>query len=455
VQALRARLPRVKLWGQVGGDVANVAADNADNADSADDAAAPVQAWDALTRAGPAGLFRAPWSISPDDEVFIYTGGTTGQPKGVRWRQHDLIGARDFGASPLLGLGPLKSPAHAGQRAAAATPRTALITSPLMHGTGFLSALSAMIGGNATAYPPSRRFDPVETWDEAQRLRASRLTIVGDTFCRPLVDALERFPNRWDLSSLSVVFSAGTLWSAPVKSALLRHLPRLKLLDSLGSSESAGMASSLASADAPAATAIFRIGAHCAVFDDDGARVAPGSGRVGKLAVNGHIPLGYHKDPAKSALAFPVWEGRRWSCSGDMASVDADGTVRLVGRGDQCINTGGEKVYPQEVEERLLREPGVRDAAVLGLEDPRLGQRVCAVVAVENGVPAPTLQALNGALRERLAGYKLPRALLVVADLARTPSAKLRYDLLRQWLRAADAGAANLGPTEFLHWEQA
>ncbi len=431
LEAARPQLTRIKLWIQVGG------------ARASGRSAMPIVHWDDVVAQAAEDRFRTPWGISPDDLVLVYTGGTTGSPKGVMWTHHDLIGVRKFGANALIGLGPLSSPAHAGVRAAETQLRITLIASPLMHGTGFYSALNAMVNGGATAYLPSRRFDPIEVWDEVERLKVSRLTIVGDTFCRPLVEALERHPGRWYLSSLDVVFSSGAMWSTQVKNALLEKLPQLKLLDTLGSSESSGLGSSISTSEDLAQTARFRIGPECAVFSKDGRRIEPGSGEAGYLAVSGYLPLGYYKDPEKSAVAFPVREGRRWSLPGDLATVDANGIVHLLGRGNQCINTGGEKVYPEEVEEALKHCPGVRDAAVLGIDEPRLGQQVCAVIEVADPAAAPTLRELNDALRGQLAGYKLPRGLLVVTHLERTPSAKLRYDLMREWVR--DARAA--GPT--------
>jgi acyl-CoA synthetase (AMP-forming)/AMP-acid ligase II len=452
VRAIAARLPGIKLWIEVG--TPDSAHDPAHD-DPAAGALPPLRPWDAVTQNPHADLFRPSWGISPDDMLFVYTGGTTGYPKGVMWRQCDLVGARAFGANPLSGIGPLASPEAAGPRAAAAQPDVLLIGPPLMHSTGYHSAINSLMNGGTVALLPSRRFDAEEIWSEAARLKAERLIIVGDTFCRPMVEALDRNPGRWDLSSLKSMVSSGTMWSAPVKAALLKHVPQLMLMDGLGSTESVGMAVSVTTIDTPVATADFQIGEHCAVFNEDGRRVQPGSGEIGRLAVSGYLPLGYHKDPKKSAAAFPVWEGQRWSCAGDLASVDADGKVHLFGRGNQCINTGGEKVYVEEVEEFLKQQPGVLDAAVLGLDDPRLGQRVCAVVTPAPGAAAlPTLAGLNEGLRAHLAGYKLPRSLLVVNDLQRAASAKLRYEVLREWLRAARAKSANPA-LEILHWEEA
>jgi fatty-acyl-CoA synthase len=211
------------------------------------------------------------------------------------------------------------------------------------------------------------------------------------------------------------------------KQGLLRHLPGLTIFDSLGSSEAVGLGASSSAAGAPTETAKFMLGANTGVFTEDRRRVEPGSGERGLLAVSGFLPMGYYKDPEKTARTFWEMEGRRWSVPGDFATVEADGTLRLLGRGSQVINTGGEKVFPEEVEEALKRYPGVRDAAVVGVPDARFGERICAVVEADD---EPTLADLAAHVRGSLAGYKVPRA-LILSPVSRAPNGKLDYKAMR------------------------
>jgi fatty-acyl-CoA synthase len=244
-----------------------------------------------------------------------------------------------------------------------------------------------------------------------------------------MLEALEASPGRWDLSSLKRLGSSGTVWSMENKQGLLKHLPGCAIFDSLGSSEAVGLGASSSAAGATAETAKFMVGPNSAVFTEDGRRVEPGSGERGMVAVSGFLPLGYYKDPEKTAKTFHVFEGRRWSVPGDFATVEADGSLKLLGRGSQVINTGGEKVFPEEVEEAIKRYPGVKDAAVVGAPDPRFGERICAVVEVGGG-EAPTLAALTEHVRLHLAAYKAPRA-LVLAPISRAANGKLDYKAMR------------------------
>ena len=412
---VRGRLPKVKAWIAVG------------------EPGHPVPAWaldyDAIVAAD-VDHFEAPWGRSADDLLIMYTGGTTGMPKGVMWRQEDLFKALGGGANLLLGLGALERVEEAGERAkameASGAPLNITIpVAPLMHATGQFISFGSLIGGGAVATLVSRKFDPGQLFDEVDRLGVSGLIIVGPAFAAPMLDALDANPGRWTMPSLKRIISSGAMWGLENKQGLLKHLPHIMLMDSLGSSEALGLASSTSGGGAAAGTAKFATGPNAAVFTEDGVRVEAGSGVRGLVAVGGYTPVGYYKDEEKSAKTFRIFEGTRWSVPGDWATVEADGSITLLGRGSQVINTGGEKVFPEEVEEALKKFPGVRDAAVVGVPDPRFGERICAVVDFV-GDKAPALAELSAHVKSLLADYKAPRE-LVLAPVVRAPNGKLDY----------------------------
>lgn len=422
---VRGRLPKVKTWICV-----------AEPGFACPDWA---QDYDAITAAAAPADYAAPWGRSADDLLFMYTGGTTGMPKGVMWRQEDLFKALGGGANLLLGLPPLETCAEAGARAAAsAEPQITIPVAPLMHATGQFISFGSLVAGGTVATLTGRRFDPAALFDEVDRIKANGLVIVGPAFAAPMLETLDAHPGRWTLPSLRRIVSSGAMWGAENKNGLLKHLPHIMLMDSLGSSEALGLAGSTSGGGATAGTAKFMAGPNAAVFTEDGRRVEPGSGERGLVAVGGHTPVGYYKDEEKSAKTFRIFEGRRWSVPGDWATLETDGSITLLGRGSQVINTGGEKVFPEEVEEALKRFPGVRDAAVVGVPDPRFGERICAVVDCAAGV-APSLADLAAHVKAHLADYKAPRE-LVLAPVGRAPNGKLDYKAIRT--RALEA----LGP---------
>jgi acyl-coenzyme A synthetase/AMP-(fatty) acid ligase len=235
-----------------------------------------------------------------------------------------------------------------------------------MHGTGLFTSLIVMSLGGSIVTLANRKFDPVELLDTIERDRVNVLVIVGDAFGRPVLEALDAAPDRWDLSALLMIVSSGVIWSEPVKAGFLRRIPSLILADLFASSEAVGMGSSIASSSTSSSTGEFTLGKHARVITAEGRDIEPGSGEVGVLALEGRGPIGYYKDSEKSAGTFKVIDGKRYSIPGDYAMVEKDCTVKLLGRGSVCINTGGEKVYPEEVEEVIKVFPGVRDAAVVG-----------------------------------------------------------------------------------------
>jgi acyl-CoA synthetase (AMP-forming)/AMP-acid ligase II len=410
VDAVRSRVPEVRLWVRVGGDPA--------------DCPTWAIAYDYLVSREVAGPVRAPWGRSPDDQIFIYTGGTTGMPKGVMWRQGTLTGAR-----PAPGTPAAESLAEVATTLAGTGP-VVLPACPLMHATGLFTAFASLRQGGCLVTLEDHGFDPVELLDVIERERVVSLSIVGDVFARPIVDALDAEPGRWDLSSLRAVFSSGVMWSEPVKQSLLKHKPSLVLFDSLGSSEALGLAQSMSTGDGVTATASFRLGEHTRVVTEDGTDVVPGSGQIGMLAQAGVVPEGYYKDEAKTAATFRVIDGVRYVVPGDFAQVEQDGAVRLLGRGSQCINTGGEKVFSEEIEEVLKERDEIVDAAVVGVPDDRWGEAVCALIEPRSGAAIGDDAVINY-VKARLAHFKAPKHVLTVDSIGRSPSGKLDYARLR------------------------
>lgn len=411
VAAVRERLQRVRCWLHVD-----------DGTFDCPEWAVPYE----QAAASQPGQVRLSTARSGDDLVLIYTGGSTGQPKGVMWRQHDLYRVSDTAHDPQdADLG------HVAERllARAAKP-VGLPAAPLMHGTGFVFASSILTRGGTVDTLPSRTFDVEEMLDTIERDRVTALCIVGDAFGRPIVEALDRQPGRWDVSSLQAISSAGMAWSAEVKQRLLQHAPDALLVDLLNSSEASGMGRSIVSRKKPATRTAFTLGKSAFVIDEAGRPIAAGSGRVGRLAVSGHLPLGYYKDPEKTAAVFATVNGIRCSIPGDYATVDSDGAITLLGRGSTCINTGGEKVFPEEVETALLTHPDVLDALVVGMPDERFGESVAAVVQPRSSAQV-TEDELIEHVRSQLARYKAPRRVMLVESVGRGPHGKPDYPAVR------------------------
>jgi fatty-acyl-CoA synthase len=360
-----------------------------------------------------------------DDLIFLYTGGTTGMPKGVMWRNDDLYVALWEMARPGTEPPDPIATVRAGKR----TP-TALPACPLMHGTGLFIALSTLSGGGTVVLIDRPGLESHEVWNTVERDSVQVLTIVGDAFARPLLAALDEEPDRWNLDSLRAITSSGVTWSPETKRGLLAHLPRVTLLDSLGASEGL-MTRNKTTAGAEIRPARFAVNERLKVITPEGIEVKPGSDDKGLLAVGGRIPLGYHNDPEKTDANFKEIHGVRYSLPGDWASVDTDGTIRLLGRGSACINTGGEKVYPEEVELVLRSHPGVFDCVVVGVPDERLGEMVVALIqpTAEHALDEGELRSY---CRTRTAGYKTPKRVLSVESLYRSAAGKADYKILRE-----------------------
>ena len=379
----------------------------------------------------------------------LYTGGTTGRPKGVVWRQEDMffggLGSGNPGGPPItapeqIAASVLDNPAQrlrpflpAGDDTV--TQFVSLALGPLMHASGQWSALGTLLGGGKVVLYGEPHVDMELVLDLLERERVNACNLVGDASARPMLHTLTAQPNRWDLSALRLLGSGGSILSGEVKDALMAALPSvLAIVEGIGSSESPAQAVAVTTrGGAPSESLTFAPKPDTMVVDEATLRpIAAGSGIVGRLATRGRVPLGYHKDPERSARTFVEIDGERWSLPGDMATIDADGTIHLLGRGAMCINTGGEKVYPEEVEAALKSHPAVSDAVVIGAADEQFGQRVVAVVAAANGQPAPSLDALQAHCRTHLAGYKVPRGLHVVPEIPRSPAGKADYAWARE-----------------------
>ncbi|HET9731540.1 MAG TPA: acyl-CoA synthetase [Acidimicrobiales bacterium] len=413
VAALRPRVPKVKLWIRV------------------DDGSGPCPDWavdyEEAAASHPDRVV-TPGGRSGDDLYILYTGGTTGMPKGVLWRQEDILltmnnqalrryeetDSREQVAAKLDGPGPVHLPAC-----------------PLMHGTGAFTSFGAFDTGGSVVTLTNRTFNVVELLDAIQREKVNTMAIVGDAFAKPMLAALDAEPGRWDISSLIMVASSGVMWSEATKQGLLRHHSGMILADAFSSSEALGMGSSVSTGTGAAQTAKFILSPNARVVTEDGRDIEPGSGDIGMVAVGGRQPLGYYKDAEKTARTFKVIDGKRYSIPGDYATVEADGTLRILGRGSVCINTGGEKVYPEEVEEVMKEHPNVLDAVAVGVPDERFGEAICAVVEPR---PGQTVDEgdLIAHVKSKLASYKAPKRVLTVSTIGRAPNGKVDYKRLRQ-----------------------
>jgi fatty-acyl-CoA synthase len=408
IEQARASVPRVRLWLWVD-----------DGTGECPDWAVPYE-----HAAGVAtGTVRAPWGRSPDDLVLVYTGGTTGMPKGVMWRQGDL------------GQGPQADETLESIVAALPEQQSVYLPAcPLMHATALMTSLGNKRQGGTNVTLEGRNFDPVELLDTVDREHVGWFAMVGDAFGKPILRALDEHPGRWTLESLRAIFSSGVMWSEATKQGLLRHKPTLSLLDSLGSSEAPGLANAASSTDGGVtSTATFQPGPNTRVITEDDRFVEPGSGEIGMLGRSGSIPIGYYKDPEKSAATFRLVDGVRFTIPGDWATVEADGSIRLLGRGSVCINTGGEKVFPEEVEEVLKSHASVHDAVVVGVPDEKWGE---AIVAMVEAADPPASDVAEDVLIEHvkslLARFKAPKHVLQVDTIGRAANGKVDYGRLRR-----------------------
>ncbi len=422
VERIRARLPKLKLFIEVddGG------AGKVPVAISYEDAIVGQQPMPRIVR-------------EESDIYMLYTGGTTGMPKGVMYDMGGLARAFASLGFPLLGIA---APADAAEIAPiirgivdAGGRLISLSCAPLMHGTGvWLGAMIPQLGGAEVVTLVSRSLDADEVLRTVQAEEVTNMTIVGDAFAKPIIAAIDRAIDAatpYDLSKLKMIISSGVMWTAEVKEQLLERIEHVILLDAIGSSEGS-MGTSISMKGVPPSTAKFTRNPTTKVFTEDDREVTPGSEETGMVAAGGMVPLGYFKDEAKSARTFRTIDGVRYSFPGDMAMVAADGSLILLGRGSQVINSGGEKIFPEEVEEAVKRVDGVVDCLVIGIDDDRFGQVVTAVASVADGAEVTEADVI-AVVKKDLAAFKAPKRVVFVAQVPRAANGKADYKAARQF----------------------
>ena len=366
---------------------------------------------------------------SPDDLWMLYTGGTTGMPKGVMWRHEDIFFAGMGGGTPV-GV-PVTSPEELAQRIDPDAFQMAMFAAPpLIHGAAQLGTFIAFWAGSKCCL--IRKYSGHGALKMIEQEKINTISIVGDAMAIPLIEALD--DREYDVSSLFVISTAGAIMSKTVRDQLRERMPNVGILDSFGSSET-GYNGSEAEGSSPDEGLKFTMTERTAVISDDGRIITPGSDEVGRVGQRVHIPLGYYNDPAKTAETFVEVDGERWVLMGDAAWVDADGVIHVLGRGSVCINSGGEKIFPEEVEAALKSHPAIVDAVVAGIPDERWGERVAAVIEVREGSAPPSQADVEQHLGDRIARYKIPRAIRVVESMQRSPSGKPDY----KWARTVVA----------------
>ncbi len=377
---------------------------------------------------------------SGDDVYIIYTGGTTGMPKGVMWRSEDIFFGLAQGIDAVTGERVASEYSRAEQAAASGGQMVFLVIPPLMHGAAQIATLSQWFLGNATVL--QRKFDPEEAWQLVHDHGISAGMITGDAVARPMIEALEANPGRWKVDSFFVLSSSAALFSQTVKDRFLEAFPNLMIIDSIGSTEGGfnGLKYAEKGAKITGGGPTVTPGADVVILDEELQLIPQGDDRIGKLGRTGNIPLGYFNDPEKTAENFVVAaDGRRYAVGGDMAQWTPEGSLIMLGRGTVSINSGGEKIFPEEVEQALKGHPAVFDVLVVGVPDERWGQKVAAVVHFRDGQTA-TLEDLNEHARELVAGYKVPRQLHVVDEIVRSPSGKPDYP----WAKAIAVAGTHL-----------
>jgi 3-oxocholest-4-en-26-oate---CoA ligase len=415
IERIKDRVPMVATWLYV-----------------ADESGNPCPAWavpyDEAAAGGTDEPVQGPWGRDGDHLLMLYTGGTTGMPKGVMWRQDDLFRNLCGSLNPRFREDPVD---YGVVDAGIGGPGfIGLPACPLMHGTGMFTQLILLVAGGSTVVLTSRNLDVIEILDTIEREKVNQLVIVGDAFAKPILRELDANPGKWDLSSMFMIASSGVMFSEESKQGLLRHNPAMMIIDAFSSSEAVGMGQSVSTAGAEASTAKFMVGENTKVITEDGRAVEPGSGEIGKVAVGGFQPIGYYKDPEKTAATFITFEGRRYSCPGDWATVEADGSLTLLGRGSVCINTGGEKVFPEEVEEVLKTHPSVADAVAVGIPDEKFGEAITAVVEPAAGTEIDPAEVVAH-VKSKLASYKAPKHVVTVDTIGRAPNGKVDYKRLK------------------------
>jgi acyl-CoA synthetase (AMP-forming)/AMP-acid ligase II len=370
---------------------------------------------------------------SADDIHIIYTGGTTGFPKGVMWRHEDFWRVLGGGIDFMTG-----EPLAEFDQSEQAKLDGRLITlplSPLMHGGAQASLLMHLFGGHVTILEP--KFDPARTWEIVDANKVQLLFMTGDAMARPLIEAYEA--GDFDGSSLFAIASSAAIFSKSVKERWMARFPNAVFTDSVGSTETGFQGTGLQDAGALSTDGpVVSLGPHTAIIADDGTVLDPATdiGRIGRTARGGHVPVGYYKDPVKSAATFIDIDGRRYAVPGDYARIEEGNRITLLGRGSNCINTGGEKVYPEEVEQAIKAHPDVYDVLVVGVPDERYGETVAAVVQPRDGVSVE-LEELRAFLRAHLSGYKLPRVLTLVEEVPRNAAGKAQYPAAKEIALAA------------------
>jgi acyl-CoA synthetase (AMP-forming)/AMP-acid ligase II len=372
------------------------------------------------------------------DIYMLYTGGTTGMPKGVMYAMGGMTGGFITSGFPLVGAAPITEAALVASAVTdivgAGNQIISIPSCPLMHGTGlWLGAFIPHLMGGSVITLPSRSLDSDELLTTVQNEKATSVVIVGDSFAKPIVRALEaaiEAGKPFDTTTLKMVVSSGVMWTSEVKAEMLELIPQAVLLDAMGSSEGS-MGMQISMRGMPIETAKFSQSPTTKVFTDDDREVVAGSGEAGMVAAGGNVPIGYFKDPEKSARTFRTIRGVRYSFPGDMATVNADGSLALLGRGSQVINTAGEKVFPEEVEEAVKRSEGVLDCLVVGVDDEKFGQSVTAVASLAEGATIDEATII-ASVKGQLAGYKAPKRVIFVSAVPRAPNGKADYKAAKQ-----------------------